>query len=232
MRGPGGEGICRRRSHSSVRMTGGETGSRDRSRGLTGLGLLVLVAIVAVAVAAGLYWEGHHGGPRTPTGIIPLSVQTAERAMVVAGETCGYWVRDGKAGGVPVGFTGEDQPGIDAISVPVQLLIGQGSIDMDSLTVGIRSRAGITYLSRDRSGLPGRSSWTVAGMRGVLPLQAADRDDLLEAPETFQLLVLPPWSLEPGDHVTVSIAPPLPGIPLVLDRGIPAHVSPVTLLSL
>jgi hypothetical protein len=211
-------------------MKGRETGSRDR--GLTGLELLILVAIVAAAVAAGLYWEGHHGGPRAPSGIIPLSVQTAERAMVVAGETYGYWIQDGKAGEVPVGFTGEDRPGIDAISIPVQLLVGQGSIEMDSLTVGIRSRAGITYLSRDMSGLPGRSSWAVTGKTGVLPLLAADRDDLLDAPETFQILVLPPWPLDPGDHVTVTLAPPPPGIPLVLDRGIPAHVSPVTLLSL
>jgi archaellin len=210
-------------------MKGRETGSRDR--GLTGLELLILVAIVAAAVAAGLYWEGHHGGPRAPSGIIPLSVQTAERAMVVAGETYGYWIQDGKAGEVPVGFTGEDRPGIDAISIPVQLLVGGSPLDMDSLKVVVRSRAGTTALPRDESGLPGRSSWAVAGKTGVLPFQDADRDDLLEEPETFQILVLPPGPLDPGDHVTVTLSPPL-GIALVVDRDIPGHVTPVTLLSL
>jgi len=122
-------------------MTGRTTGSRDRSRGLTGLELLILVAIVAAAVAGGLYWEKHRS-PRAPTGIIPLSVQSAERAMVVAGEMYGYWVQDGKAGEIPVGFTGGSRAGVDAISIPVQLLVGQGPVDMDSLTVGIQSRAG------------------------------------------------------------------------------------------
>jgi archaellin len=212
-------------------MKGRGTGSPDRSRGLTGLELLVLIAICGLAIAAGIVWEGHRAGTKTPSGIIPLSVATAERAMVVAGETYGYWVQDGTAGEVPVSIPPDPRPGIDAISIPVQLLVGGSPLDMDSLKVVVRSRAGTTALPRDESGLPGRSSWAVAGKTGVLPFQDADRDDLLEEPETFQILVLPPGPLDPGDHVTVTLSPPL-GIALVVDRDIPGHVTPVTLLSL
>jgi archaellin len=192
-------------------MKGRGTGSPDRSRGLTGLELLVLIAICGLAIAAGIVWEGHRAGTKTPSGIIPLSVATAERAMVVAGETYGYWVQDGTAGEVPVSIPPDPRPGIDAISIPVQLLVGGSPLDMDSLKVVV--------------------SWAVAGKTGVLPFQDADRDDLLEEPETFQILVLPPGPLDPGDHVTVTLSPPL-GIALVVDRDIPGHVTPVTLLSL
>jgi hypothetical protein len=212
-------------------MKGRETGSRDRGRGLTGLELLVLVAIGAAAVAAGLLWEGQQGAARAPTGTIPLSVATAERTMVVAGETYGYWVRDGMAGEIPVGFPPEPRPGIDAISVPVQLIVGQGPLDMGSVQVMVRYGGSTTVLHRDESGLPGRSSWAVTGKTGVLPLQEADRDDLLEQPESFVILVVPPGPLDPGGHVTVTLSPS-PGIPLVINRNIPARVSPVTLLSL
>jgi archaellin len=211
-------------------MKGRGTGSRDRSRGLTGLELLILIGICVAAIAAGIVWEGHPKGAKAPSGIIPLSVATAERAMVVAGETYGYWVQDGIAGGIPVAVSGGARPGIDAISVPVQLLVGGSPLDMGTVKVAVRSRAGTRELPRDMSGLPGRSSWAVAGKTAVLPLQKADRDDLLEEPETFQILVLPPGPLDPGDHVTVTLSAP-PGIPLVIDRDIPAHVSPVTLLS-
>jgi archaellin len=203
----------------------------DRGRGLTGLELLILIAVGAAAVAAGLALEEYQGGAKAPSGIIPLSLETAERTMVVAGETYGFWVRDGTAGGIPVSFPQDPRPGVDAISVPIQLLVGQDPIDMNSLRVAVRSRDGTTVLLRDESGRPGRSSWAVTGKTGVLPLQEADRDDLLETPETFQVLVLPPGPLEPGEQVTVTISSP-PGIPLVIDRDIPARVSPVTLLSL
>jgi hypothetical protein len=212
-------------------MKGSGTGSRDRSGGLTGLELLILIGICVLAIVAGIAWEGHRGSTRTPSGIIPLSVEAAEWAMVVAGETYGYWVQDGTAGDVPVNIPPDPRPGIDAIMVPVQLLVGGSPLDMGSLQVAVRSHAGTTVLPRDESGLPGRSSWAVAGKTGVLPLQAADDDDLLEEPETFSILVLPPGPLNPGEQVRVTLQPPL-GIPLVVDRNIPAHVSPVTLLSL
>ena len=207
-----------------------ETGSWDRSRGLTVLELLVLVAIVAGGVALGLFWESTHPHGRTPTGIIPYSVKTAERSMVVAGEIYGYRVRDGRAGDIPVGFPPDPRPGIDALSIPVQLIVGQGPLDMSSVGVAVRSRGGTAVLIRDESGLPGRSSWAVAEKAGVMPLQDADPDNLLEEPETFWILVVPPGPLDPGGHVTVTISP-VPGIPLVIDRDIPPTVNPVTLLS-
>ena len=203
----------------------------DRDRGLTALELLVLIAIGVVVVAAALAWEGHQGGAKAPSGIIPLSLETAGRTMVVAGETYGFWVRDGTAGGIPVSFPPDPRPGIDAISIPVQLLVGEEPLDMGSLTVTVGYQGSTVVLTRDAIGLPGRSSWAVTGKTGVLPLQEADRDDLLEQPETFQVLVLPPVPLAPGEQVTVTFSPS-PGIPLVINREIPARVSPVTLLSL
>ena len=203
----------------------------DRGQAITGLELLVLIAIGVVVIAAGLAWEGHQGGAKAPSGIIPLSLETAGRTMVVAGETYGFWVRDGTAGGIPVGFPPDPRPGIDAISIPVQLLVGQDPLDMNSVTVTVRYLGSTAVLTRDATGLPGRSTWAVAGKTGVLPLQEADRDDLLEQPETFQVLVVPPGPLAPGGQVTVVLSP-VPGIPLVIDREIPARVTPVTLLSL
>jgi hypothetical protein len=207
------------------------TGSRDRSRGLTGLELLVIIAIVAGGVALGLFWESTHRGGKAPSGIIPLSVELAERSMVVAGGIYGYWVQDGTAGGIPVGFPGEPRPGVDAVLVPVQLIVGKEPLDMGSVEVAVRYHGDTTVLTRAESGVPGRSSWAVAGKTGVIPLQDADRDDLLEEPETFQLLVVPPVPLAPGDHVTLTISE-APRMPLVIDRDIPGRVTPVTLLSL
>jgi hypothetical protein len=208
-----------------------ETGPGDRSRGLTVLELLVLVAIVAGGVALGLFWASTHPRDGTPTGIIPYSIETAGRSLVVAGEIYGYEARDGRAGDIPVSFGPDPVPGIDALLIPVQLIVGQGSFDMGSLGVAVRSREGTAVLARDGSGRPGRSSWAVAGKAGVMPLQAADPDDILEEPETFWILVVPPRPLDPGGHVTVTLSP-VPGIPLVIDRDIPARLSPVTLLSL
>ncbi|MDD1669964.1 MAG: hypothetical protein LUQ67_01405 [Methanomicrobiales archaeon] len=205
-------------------------GSRDRSRGMTVVELLVIVAIVAGGVAVGLFWESTGRGGKAPSGIIPLSVEAAERTMVVAGEVYGYWIQDGTAGGVPVSLPGGSRPEIDALSIPIQLIVGQGPVDMGPVTVEIRYRGAAAVLHRDETGLPGRGSWVVTGKTGVIPLQAADRDDILEEPETFLILVVPPGPLDPGDHVTVAISAP-PGIPLVVDRDIPARVSPVTLLS-
>jgi hypothetical protein len=207
------------------------TGSTDRSRGLTGLELLIIAAIIAGVVAAGFVWENHRGPGKSPTGIIPLSLETAERTMVVAGETYGYWIRDGTAGGIPVSFPPDPGPGIDAISIPVQLLVGRAPVDMSSMRVAVQYAGSTAVLQRNDSGPLGRSSWAVAGKSGVIPLQAANRNDLLEQPETFTILVMPPGPLDPGGRVTVTLSP-APGIPLVVDRNIPADVSPVTLLSL
>ena len=212
-------------------MKGSRTGSTDLSRGLTGLELLILVTICVAAIAGGIAWEGHRGGAKNPSGIIPLSVATAERAMVVSGETYGYWVQDGMAGEIPVALGGESLPMIDAISVPVQLIVGEGPLDMGSLRVAVGYGGGAETLVRDGTGRPGRSSWAVTGKAGVLPLGKADQDDLLEPPETFQIIVLPSQPLDPGGHVTITLSPPL-GISLVIERQIPAHVNPVTLLSL
>ena len=212
-------------------MTGSRTGSTDLSRGLTGLELLILVAICMAAIAGGIAWEGHRGGTKNPSGLIPLSVATAERAMVVSGETYGYWVQDGMAGEIPVALGGESRPVIDAVSVPVQLIVGEGPLNMDTLRVAVGYRGSTETLGRNGTGPPGRSSWAVTGKTGVLPLGKADQDDLLEQPEAFQILVLPSQPLDPGNQVTITLSPPL-GIPLVIDRQIPAHVNPITLLSL
>jgi len=194
---------------------------------MTGLELLILAAIIAGIVAAGFYWESHRGPRKSPTGIIPLSVETAERTIVVAGETYGYWVQDGTAGGISVNFSPDPGPGIDAISIPVQLIVGQAPVNR----VTVQNGGSTAVLTRENSGPLNRSSWAVAGKSGVIPLQAANRNDLLEQPETFTILVVPPLPLDPGGHVTVTISP-APGIPLVIDRDIPPDVSPVTLLSL
>jgi len=201
---------------------------RDRSRGLTMLELLVLVAIAAGGVSLGLFWLSANA--RSPGGVIPGSFQSMGRTLVVAGGVYGYPAVDGTAGGIPVAFPPDTRPGIDGISVPVQLLVGSDPLDMGSVVVTVRSGEGMATLPRDDRRPIGRPAWTVADKSGVLPFHDADRDDLLEPGETFRVLVLPPEPLAPGEHVTVSIAPPR-AFPLVVDRDIPARLSPVTALS-
>lgn len=202
----------------------------NRARALTGLEILILAAIVAGVAASALFWETHHAG-RAPQGIIPLSFEPAEKTLVVAGEVYGFWIQDGTAGGIPVAFPKDSLPGIDGISIPVQLLVGSDPLDMGSVRVAIESTGAPVGLQRDDRRPIDRSSWTVAQKSGVLPLHHADEDDLLEPKEMFGILVVPPGPLGPGEHVAITLVPS-GGIPLVVNRDIPARVSPVTLLSL
>jgi hypothetical protein len=202
-----------------------------RRQGLTGLEILILVAIVAGVAASALFWETHHGGGKTPEGIIPLSLEPAEKCLVVAGGVYGYWIQDGTAEGIPVAFPMDSRPGIDAILIPIQLLVWSDPLDMGSVRVVMQSRGSPVGLQRDDRRPIARSSWTVAEKTGVLPLHNANGDDLLEPGETFGILVVAPEPLGPGEHVTITLAPS-GGIPLVVNRDIPARVSPVTLLSL
>jgi hypothetical protein len=202
----------------------------NRARALTGLEILILAAIVAGVAASALFWETCHAG-RAPEGIVPLSLEPAEKTLVVAGEVYGYWIRDGTAGGIPVAFPKDSLPGIDGISIPIQLLVGSDPLDMGSVRMNMQSHGTPVGLQRDDCRPIARSSWTVAWKSGVLPLHHADEDDLLEPGEMFGILVVTPDPLGPGEHVIITLAPS-GGIPLVVDRDIPARVSPVTLLSL
>jgi hypothetical protein len=197
---------------------------------MTGLEILILAAIFIGAAASALLWETHHTG-RAPQGVIPLFEGTAQKTLVIAGEVNGYWIQDGTAGGIPVSFPRDPRPGIDGISVPVQLLVGSDPLDMGTVSVAIESAGASGVLLRDDRRPVGRSSWTIAWKSGVLPLHHADADDLLEPGEMFGLLVVTPGPLGPGEQVTITLSP-AGGIPLVVKRGIPPRVSPVTLLSL
>ena len=203
---------------------------RGRRSGLTGLEFLILATIFAVVAASALFWEPRHVG-KAPGGLIPLSLGPAEKTLVVAGGVYGYWIQDGTAGGIPVAFPGDPLPGIDGILLPIQLLVGSDPLDMGSVSVVVQSRGSPVGLERDDRRPIARSSWTVAQKTGVLPLHKADEDDLLEPQETFGILVVPPGPLGPGERVTITLSPS-GGIPLVVNRNIPAGVNPVTLLSL
>jgi hypothetical protein len=202
----------------------------DRRSGLTGLEFLILAAIVVGVAASALFWESPHVS-KAPQGIIPLLEGTAQKTLVVAGEVNGYWIQDHSAGGITVAFSGDSRPGIEGISIPIQLLVGSDPLDMGSVKAVIESAGSSAALPRDDRRPLGRPSWTVAWKNGVLPLHNADGDDLLEPGEMFGILVVPPGPLGPGEQVTITLSPS-GGIPLVVNRDIPARVSPVTLLSL
>jgi hypothetical protein len=104
------------------------------------------------------------------------------------------------------------------------------SIDINAIKVIFVSPDGPESLEQ-KTGRPFRQpGWTVINKKGILPVEYADSDEILELYESFEILVCPSKPLPPGSQFLIIVE--LPGSNRIfLPRSVPATISPVMSLS-
>lgn len=104
------------------------------------------------------------------------------------------------------------------------------SIDIDKITVIFVSQYGSETLSQ-KTGLPlAKPGWMVTRKKGILPIEYADQDSILEAYESFEILVYPSTPLPPMSRFIILIQLP-DQTKIFLPRSVPATISPVMYLN-
>ncbi len=104
------------------------------------------------------------------------------------------------------------------------------NIDIDSITVIFVSPYGSETLVQK----PGRPftkpGWTVTNKRGILPIEYADDDNILEPYESFEILVYPTTPLPPLSQFLILIQLP-DNNKIFLPRTVPGTIYPVMFLN-
>ena len=103
-------------------------------------------------------------------------------------------------------------------------------VDMDAIKVNFVSPSGSETLIQK----PGRPftkpGWTVTNKRGILPIEYADEDNILEPYESFEILVYPTTPLLPRSQFIILIELP-DNNRIFLPRTVPGTIYPIMFLN-
>jgi hypothetical protein len=155
---------------------------------------------------------------------------------VNAGYVTGYADDLDKIGDTQVSISRPDALKMGAVSFRISLnsyrafFKNDMSIDINKITVNFVSPFGSESLLQ-KTGRPlTKPGWTVMKKKGILPIEYADQDTLLEPYESFEILVYPSTPLPPMSRFLILIQFP-DNKKIFLPRSVPATISPVMYLN-
>jgi hypothetical protein len=155
---------------------------------------------------------------------------------VNAGYVTGYAADQGTIGDTRIIISHPDALKMGAISFRMSLnsyrafINKDMSIDIDTITLTFVGPSGSESLVQK----PGRPftkpGWTVTNKKGILPIEYADEDTILEPYESFEILVYPSTPLPPMSQFLIHIQFS-DNNKIFLSRTVPATISPVMFLN-
>jgi len=155
---------------------------------------------------------------------------------VNAGYVTGYSAYLGRIGDTEINMSRPDARKMGAVSFRMALnsyrafFRNQMSIDIDKITVIFVSPYGSETLVQ-KTGRPiTMPGWTVIKKEGILPIEQADEDTILEPYESFEILVRPSTPLPPMSRFLILIQLP-DNNKIFLSRSVPETISPVMILN-
>jgi hypothetical protein len=155
---------------------------------------------------------------------------------VNAGYVTGYSADSGRIGDTEINISRPDSRKMGAVSFRMSLNTYRAffrndmSIDIDKITVIFVSSSGSETLIQKNSRPITMPGWTVIKKKGILPIEQADEDTILEPYESFEILVCPSTPLLPMSRFLILIQLP-DNNKIFLSRSVPETISPVMILN-
>lgn len=200
--------------------------------GLSVLGVLFLLLLVFAAVSliliaiAGLF----PGFGYLVEGLVARSVQETGEAVRVTGTPIGYKATFLEIEGIGCLTATENQNAIGFVRVSITPLVGTLAIDTDLMDLAFVTKDSSIPLRKTMAGHVAPGNWTIIRKYNVLPGKNADRDDILEANEVFDILISLPQAFGPHQKASIVFSPEH-GMSYSLELSIPPVITPVTFLS-
>jgi len=104
------------------------------------------------------------------------------------------------------------------------------SIDIDGIMVNFVSPSGSETLVQKTNRPFTKPGWTVTNKRGILPIEYADEDNILEPYESFEILLYPSTPLPPLSQFVILIQLPDKN-KVFLPRTVPGTIYPIMFLN-
>lgn len=155
---------------------------------------------------------------------------------VNAGYVNGYAADLDKIGDVDVSIYPPDAQKMGAVSFRLSLnsyrafFNNDMSIDINSIKIIFVGPKGPETLAQKNDRPIKKPGWTVIRKEGILPVEHADQDALLEPYESFEILVFPSSPLPPLSQFLIIIELPDTN-KIFLPRSVPAAISPAMILN-
>jgi len=155
---------------------------------------------------------------------------------VNAGFVTGYSADQEKIGDTRLIISSRDAQKMGAVSFRMSLnsyrafFTSDLSIDINAIKVIFVGPNGPEPLVQKTERPIQQPGWTVINKKGILPVEYADSDEILEPYESFEILVCPSKPLPPMSQFLIIVE--LPGSNRIfLPRSVPATISPIMSLS-
>jgi hypothetical protein len=144
----------------------------------------------------------------------------------------GYAADQGTIGDTQIVISQPDAQKMGAVSFRMSLNSYQAffnrdmSIDIDKITLNFVGPSGSEIVVQ-KTGRPlTKPGWTVTNINGILPIEHADEDDILEPYESFEILVYPSTPLLPESQFLILIQFS-DNNKIFLPGTVPATISPI-----
>ncbi len=200
--------------------------------GYTGLELVIVAAILFLAVAlivqlaTGFFQPSGRGG-----GMIPSVLDQDGDQLNVFGSIAGFPATSGSTGGISVLRSNPDPHRLGAVEMTISLFLGgTGGIDMAQTNVTWTDSAGTEVLSLTKDTPVVCPNWTIVRKYNVNPFKTADKDDILEPGEQFDVFVCPSHTLAPYEKFTVVFDPPGSSPRFPVKCSVPFTITPTMVL--
>jgi hypothetical protein len=151
---------------------------------------------------------------------------------VNVGYVTGYAADQGTIGDTQIIISQPDAQKMGAVSFRMSLNSYQAffnrdmSIDIDRITLNFVGPSGSEIVVQ-KTGRPlTKPGWTVTNIKGILPIEHADEDAILEPYESFEILVYPSTPLLPGSQFLILIQFS-DNNKIFLPGTVPATISPI-----
>lgn len=202
----------------------------DAVTGLELITAIIVLILIGHVVLASL--SGGQGTPGQSTGIIPAIAGESGYAMRHVGSVYVFPSVDGIPSDVSVRYPRQDPAQMGAAEFTVALFIGDmGGMDFKTVQVAWTNN-GVTEIMPRKDTRPlDCPGWTIAGKYNMLPMQAADADDILEPNEQFEIFACPSNATAPYRQFSVFIDTPGQVLPPVVAGTAPPMAGSVVTLN-
>lgn len=164
-------------------------------RAVTVLELIVFVSVLLIAVyLVFVFFTGQHAAGSTggSGGVLPAVVGGTGKTLRVVGSALAFSAIDDNPSDVHAAYPVPNPARMGSLKANVALLIGDsGGVDFDRVSlVWISNGTAETIPRKDTAPLvcPG---WTIAGKYGLIPLESANSNNILESGEQFEIFICP-----------------------------------------
>jgi hypothetical protein len=155
---------------------------------------------------------------------------------VNAGYVTGYAADQGTISDTRVSVSSPDPQKMGAVSFRISLnsyrafFQNDMSVDIDRVNLIFVSPSGSETLVQKTDRPFKKPGWTVTNKRGILPIEYADEDIILEPYESFEILVYPTTPLSPLSQFMILIELP-DNNRIFLPRTVPGTIYPIMFLN-